>query len=314
MTEPADRDPDTYYDLRHGFAWRAIRRDALMVAGADARSWLQGQVSNDLDPLEAGGSAWALLLSPQGKVDSFVRVSLLDGAEYLIDAPEGAGPALMDRLRRFKIRVKADLRLVEDLVAVEVRGPAAAAVALSSAIHTAAVDWPGYGGLDLLCRAGPDEVTSSAARSFGTMAGCAEDFSAARIESGWPSLGAEITDRTIPQELGEQFLSVSVSFTKGCYTGQELVARLDARGSKVARRLRGVVIESGPGAHVAPVAGDKLVVDGAEAGELTSVAYSRGLGAYVALAYVKRAVTLPGEGTAGPGSSPAVVRQLPLAE
>ena len=76
-------------------------------------------------------------------------------------------------------------------------------------------------------------------------------FEAARIEAGVPAMGREITDKTIPQEAGA-LVEHAVSFTKGCYTGQELVARLDARGNNVARRLRGVVLppaatKAGPG-------------------------------------------------------------------
>ena len=69
-------------------------------------------------------------------------------------------------------------------------------------------------------------------------------FEAARIEAGVPEMGHELTDKTIPQEAGA-LVEHAVSFTKGCYTGQELVARLDARGGNVARRLRGVVLRPG---------------------------------------------------------------------
>ena len=84
----------------------------------------------------------------------------------------------------------------------------------------------------------------------------------------------------------------AVSFTKGCYTGQELVARLDARGGNVARRLRGVVLE--PGGEGRDRC-DELVVGGREVGRLTSVAWSPGFRSQVALAYVRRDVTPPAQ-------------------
>jgi folate-binding Fe-S cluster repair protein YgfZ len=108
-----------------------------------------------------------------------------------------------------------------------------------------------------------------------------------------------------------------VSFTKGCYTGQELVARIDSRGGNVPRRLRGLVlattatpsIDTGP----APV-GATVHADGKEVGKLTSVAFSPGLDATVALAYVRRAVEPPAEVVVewDGGSSPARVEALPL--
>ena len=120
-------------------------------------------------------------------------------------------------------------------------------------------------------------------------------------------MGRELDEGTIPAEAG--VVDMSVSFTKGCYTGQELVARIDSRGGNVPRRLRGVVVGEGP----APV-GAAVMADGKEAGRLTSVAYSPGLGATVALAYIRRAVEPPAEVVVewDGGSSPARVEALPL--
>lgn len=105
----------------------------------------------------------------------------------------------------------------------------------------------------------------------------------ARLRAGIPAMGAELDERTIPAEVGQWFVDASVSFTKGCYCGQELVARLDSRGSNVARRLR--VLDCAGGGDVAP--GDEVVVGAVVVGTVTSVAGE------VALAYVKRSVTPP---------------------
>jgi folate-binding protein YgfZ len=158
-------------------------------------------------------------------------------------------------------------------------------------------EWPGVEGFDLV---GP-EVELPADVPVATR----DAFEALRIRSGIPAMGAELTDATIPAEVGQQIIDASVSFTKGCFTGQELVARIDSRGGHVPRHLRGLVL---PGA-VPPEPGTTVVVDGAEVGTVTSSAPAPGGGA-VALAFVKRAVEPPAEATVG--GALATVLDLPL--
>jgi len=133
---------------------------------------------------------------------------------------------------------------------------------------------------------------------------------AARIEAGVPRSGAEIVDDVIPAELGQWLIDRSVSFTKGCYTGQELVARIDSRGGNVPRHLRGLVVE---GDEVPPV-GAEIVVDGKVVGAITSSARSAALDGPVALAFVHRSVEPPAAADVRwtDGSAPAEVRELPL--
>jgi folate-binding protein YgfZ len=104
-------------------------------------------------------------------------------------------------------------------------------------------------------------------------------------------MGRELTPKTIPAESG--VVERSVSFTKGCYTGQELVARIDSRGGNVPRRLRGLVVE-GEGV---PSAGDAVTVGDTDAGVVTSAAWSPARRAVVALAYVSRSVEPPATGS-----------------
>ena len=120
---------------------------------------------------------------------------------------------------------------------------------------------------------------------------CAPDaWQALRVEAGIPVMGAELDERTIAAEAG--LLERCVSFTKGCYTGQELVARLDARGNKVARRLRGIVIEpAAAGVMLRP--GTSVALGGKVVGKLTSVAWSPNLATTIALAYLHRDVNPP---------------------
>jgi folate-binding protein YgfZ len=140
------------------------------------------------------------------------------------------------------------------------------------------IAWPGLAGFD---------VVGSEVRAPGVPTVASEAYEAVRIECGVPKMGAELTESTIPAEAGQWIVAESVSFTKGCYTGQELVARIDSRGGNVPRHLRGVVIDGDP----APV-GATVVVDGAEVGTLTSVGRSPDLGP-IALAYVARKVEPP---------------------
>lgn len=119
------------------------------------------------------------------------------------------------------------------------------------------------------------------------------DDEAARIRAGMPRMGAELTVDTIPGEAGRTLLDLSVSFTKGCYTGQELVARVDSRGGNVPRPIR--LLEA-----TEPIAvGDPITVDGAEVGIVTSAAGT------VALAPVRRSVELGA--TVDVGTTTAVV-------
>jgi folate-binding protein YgfZ len=117
-------------------------------------------------------------------------------------------------------------------------------------------------------------------------------------------MGAELTDRTIPAEAGQWVIDTSVSFTKGCFTGQELVARIDSRGGNVPRQLRGLVLSGGDAAP----ADAAVVVDGDEVGTVTSVART------VALAHIGRRITPPAaaEVRFGDRAVPAAVVDLPM--
>jgi folate-binding protein YgfZ len=183
------------------------------------------------------------------------------------------------------------------------------------------VDWPGWSGRDVVFAGEVAGLDGSALGLGDVSAGADEAFEAAQIEAGVPKLGSELTDRTIPQEAGD-LVAHAVSFTKGCYTGQELVARIDARGSNTPRRLRGLVIEGGQ-SDPAPAAGDAVVsADGVQVGDVTRAAWSPGQQAWVALGYVKRGTDVPapvsvtsgGDGAAVRGSRSATVRSLPLFE
>jgi tRNA-modifying protein YgfZ len=289
---------DGYRALREDVAVVELPRDVLEVRGTDAGAFLQGQVSQDVDalPVRIGSSVDALLLQPAGKVDALLRVTRwVDG--YLLDVDAGWGEAVRARLQRFLLRMDVT---IEPLPwrCLALRGPRAHEVD-TGAVEVAA-DWPGWPGVDLLGDRLPEPE--------GVVRATAEDFEAARIELGVPRMGAELDERTIPAEAG--VVERAVSFTKGCFVGQELVARINSRGGNVPRRLRGLVVEGTvvppPGAAVA--AGDK------EVGRVTSAARSPALGP-VALAYLGRAVEVPAAVVVrwDGGEAVAEARALPLA-
>jgi folate-binding protein YgfZ len=212
----------------------------------------------------------------------------------VLDTDGGWGERVVERLSRYKLRVKVDLTALA-WRCLAVRGPRASDVA-----DGVPVDWPGLAGVDLV---GEDPTVPNGVPLVDIAA-----YEAVRIEAGIPVMGRELDENTIPAEAG--VVDRSVSFTKGCFTGQELVARIDSRGGNVPRHLRGIVI----GTNVVPPVGATVEADGKDAGTLTSVAESLERRAPVALAYVRRAVEPPAEVTvswAG-GSVPARVESLPL--
>jgi tRNA-modifying protein YgfZ len=248
-----------------------VERDVIRVEGVDAEAYLQGQLSQDVSRLAVGGSAWTFVLQPQGKVDAWFRLTRVGDEAYEADVDAGAGERLLARLQRFLLRTKAELSLSTVPMAA-VRGT----VEVDPPDGARAVDpeWPGIDGVDLL---------GAARLPSGVTAWSTDEFERARIEAGVPAMGSELTEATIPAEAG--VVERSVSFTKGCFTGQELVARIDSRGGNVPRHLRGLVTEG-----ELPVGAD-VVVDGKVVGRVTSSVPDR------ALAYVGRAVEPPAEAT-----------------
>jgi folate-binding protein YgfZ len=268
-----------------------LDRDTVTASGPEAASFLQGQLSQDVEALGAEESAWSWVLSPQGKIDALVRVTHLSDEDWVIDTDRGWGEPLLQRLNRFKLRTKVEFAAVPWKV-LGLRGPGSTGPAVDGARVTVTA-WPGIEGVDAI---GPH---LSPPEGWQLIEGW--DYESVRILSGMPKMGAELDDRTIPAETG--IVPLTVSFTKGCYTGQELVARVDSRGSNVPRRLR-LMRLSGP-----LPAGTELQAEGAPAGTVTSVAQEAG-GGWVALGYTKRGVDVPASLVAsppGPDAGPVAV-------
>jgi len=263
---------DDVVDLRTTIGAVSIERDVVRVHGPEAIAFLQGQLSQDIEALAVGASAWSLLLQPTGKVEALLRATRGGDDDVLLDVGAGFGEAVRRRLARFKLRTQVELDL-EARSGHAVRGPGADAVAPPGALPAG---WPGVEGFDVLEGPPPTGVPL-------VYAGALEVL---RIEVGVPAMGAELTDATIPAEAGQWLIDASVSFTKGCYTGQELVARIDSRGGNVPRPLRGLLVDGDP----VPV-GTTVGLAGKDVGVVTSSGWSPALGA-VALAPLARSVEL----------------------
>lgn len=286
-------------DLRTALHAAPIQRDVVRVHGPEAAEYLQGQLSQDVTALPTGETARSLLLQPTGKVEAWLRVTRLADDELLLDVDQGFGEAVHARLLRFRLRTKAELEL-EAWSGLALRGPGAAEVDAPHGALALPAGWPGVPGVDLL--------SSGELALAGVPYASADALDALRIECGVPAMGAELTEATIPAEAGQWLIDASVSFTKGCYTGQELVARVDSRGGNVPHPVRGLRVEGDP----VPV-GAEVQHDGAIVGTVTSSGRSPVLGA-IALAIAGRAVapgtlvtlTWPG------GEAAATISELPL--
>jgi folate-binding protein YgfZ len=305
---------DDYRALRDGLGAYRLRRDVLTVTGPDATAYLQGQCSQDLDGLAVGSAVDALVLEPDGKLTALVRVTRTADDAFVVDVDGGFGDAVAARLARFKLRSKLAIESL-DWPAVALRGPRAADVPPVAGGEPLVLPfaWNGVAGLDLL---GPG--TEAVVADLDELRWCGDEaWEAVRIEAGIPTMGRELDGRTIAAEAG--LVERTVSFTKGCYTGQELVARLDARGNRVARRLCGIVLPADgtpPATEPGGLVGADLTVaggDGKVVGAVTSAAWCPGIGAVAGLAYVHRSVDHGTEVAVGDPSVVGRVAPLPLA-
>ena len=260
-----------------GMAFRRSR-DAVVVAGPDAEDYLQGQLSQEVVGLSEGRSAWSFVLAPSGKVDAWLRVSRRSADEFILDLDDGFAGNLVARLQRFMVRTRCEVEPLDwQMLTVVGIDPQAPEGGLAIPL-----DWPRLVAVDLL---GPLVDPPS-----GLVVSEKAEWERHRIMAGIPAMGAELDERTIPAATG--VLDRSVSFTKGCYTGQELVARIDSRSAATPTRLVRVEGRLEGGTQLPPV-GSNLELEDAQVGRLTSVAAADS--GFVALAYVKRAVTPPCE-------------------
>jgi folate-binding protein YgfZ len=290
-------------------------RGKLALTGAGAKAFLQGQVSNDVEGLQPGTGCYAAFLTPKGKMLGDLRI-LDTGDELLLDTERVTLQELFNMIRRFSIGFDVELhkRTVQRglISLLGPQSPAAAGVADLPATEHAhrATEVAGITvravrtdlGVDLLCDAQDTEalLTGLAAAGVPTVSETTADC--VRVEHGRPRYGVDLDDSVIPQEADLNHRAVS--FTKGCYVGQETVARLYYRG-KPNRQLRGVRLS-------APTqTGDEIVFGGRTVGRLGSVTDSPQHGP-LALALVRREAPPGSHVAVGADQVQAVVVELPF--
>lgn len=273
--------------MSHPVTVTRTTRDVVTVSGPDAATYLQGQLSQDVAGLGVGDAAWSFVLQPQGKVDTWMRVDRAGPETFRLDTDAGSGPGLVARLERFKLRTRVEIALAPDVAVLAVRG--------AEVLDGVPCGWPDVVGSDVF-DPDPDALPTDLpvdARPLDLIG-----YEARRIRAGVPRMGAEITPDAIPAELGRWVIDASVSFTKGCYTGQELVARIDSRGGNVPRHLRGLVGEG-------LVVGAPVTVGDKEVGTVTSAAGG------VGLALLHRSVEVPAVVVVGGRDVQAVELPIP---
>ncbi len=306
---------DAQYRLLRESAGVLVRdgRRILAVTGSEAGEYLQGQLTNDVEALGPGGGCYSALLDRKGRMQGDMRV-IRDIEGFWIDTESEAGDAVLRHLAMYKIGRDVEVAdRSDDRLLISVIGPAAGKVALDGPVgpenaHRAhelagvpAIAIATDLGVDLLIAVADRERVLAELSSRGGEAVSEAAVEIVRVEAGRPRFGREMTTSTIPQEaaINER----AVSFTKGCYIGQETVARLHYKG-KPNRRLVGLRLDT-PAADGEPVClGDR------ELGTVGTAVLSPARGP-IALAILRREAALGDTVSVGDSGSGELV-ELPF--
>lgn len=301
-------------------------RARIVVSGADRASYLQGLLTNDVVALQAGEGCYAAYLTPQGRMIADLYVYEL-GDVMLLTMDRGVKEAVLTKLDQFIFSEDVQLGDVTDTFAqIGVVGPDAAATVarlLTGASAETLTALPehanlrahwngdpvivtriadtGEAGYDVFVDRAKADAFASAATSAGAVQLDDQTAEAIRIEAGVPRFRRDMDEETIPLEAGIE--SRAISFSKGCYVGQEVIIRVLHRGhGRVARKLVGLVVDGDQ-----PPASGAIVRSGdREIGHVTSSASSRALKKPIALAYVHRDFVTPDTAVSVDGVSAAV--------
>lgn len=292
MTDPTAVELDAQYrQLREecGVVDRSAR-GKLMVSGPEATEYLQGQLTNDVEALGVGEGQYAALLDRKGHMQADMRVLRIGAEEIWIDTEPEALAVAKRHLETYKIGREAAIadltaeRAILSLIgprSVEIAGTAALPEQASEAAKIGGVECLAVGtadGIDLIAKAAEGAELREALIDAGAVEVGAEAAEVLRIEAGTPRFGAEMSAETMPAEAS--IVERAVSFTKGCYIGQEPVARLHYKG-RPNRHLRGLELS----APATP--GTSLRLGEKEVGKIGSACLSPARGP-IALAIVRR--------------------------
>lgn len=292
--------PPGFDDLISGSAVvRRTDRGVVRLRGADRVTWLQGLITNDIASLKEGQRVYSAYLTPQGRMITDLWV-VPAGEALLLDVP---APLAADLAARLDALIFAEDVLIEDVsdqvdvvlivgnYAEEAGAADFADSADSGAPGSVIVEANEFG-----MRSRAAYVPAEALARF--IAGLRpahvevplETLEVLRVEAGVPRFLVDMTDDTIPLEAGIE--DRAISFTKGCYVGQEVIVRVTTRGGgRVAKKLVGLRVEGGsepPGAGATLRSGERVV------GRVTSAVYSPRCAGVIALGYVHRDFTEPG--------------------
>jgi tRNA-modifying protein YgfZ len=267
-------------------------RGKLLVSGSEAAEYLQGQLTNDIEAVPPGEGIYAALLDRKGHMQGDMRVLRPgEGPDLLLDTEPEALEAVRRHLAMYKIGREVDVvDVTAERALLSLIGPRAAEIAGSPAlpenlceeVTVAGTQVLAVGtaeGIDLIFEAEARERVAAALLAAGAAEVSPEAVEILRIEAGRPRFGAEMGTATMPAEAG--IVEQAVSFTKGCYIGQETVARLHYKG-KPNRHLRGLKLS---GAGAAP--GDSISLGEKEVGRLGGVGVSPAFGP-IGLAILRR--------------------------
>ena len=305
-----------YRALREEAGYLSRIRGALLVRGPDAADYLQGQLTNDIEALQREYGCYAALLDRKGHLQSDMRVLRLENDDLWIDLEPGPAPGVLNHLRTYSIGREVEVEDASESWAItSLIGPRAGQVAGFDGLGPEHVQsfrtWDSTDVLGVATDAGVDLITKAedAASVAGLLeaAGVAEVSEPAaeiiRVESGRPRFGLDMGPESMPAEAG--ITERAVNFEKGCYIGQEPVARLHYRG-RPNRTLRGLRL-SAPAEH-----GDPLRLGEREVGMIGTASLSPALGP-IALAIVRREAADGDRLTVGEGGVTAEVVSLPFA-
>lgn len=258
--------------LANGGVVRRADRGVLAVSGEDRAAWLQGLLTNDVESLKEGESRYAAYLTPQGRMISDMNVIERAG-RILLDVPGPLAASLRDKLD--------GLIFSEDVTVTD----ESAGLWVWTVIRKDRFE-------DIIAETLPAEFIALQPTGFDT-------YEVIRIERGVPRFLADMDEDTIPLEAGIE--GRAISFTKGCYVGQEVIVRVTTRGGgRVAKKLVSWIAD--PSAEVVPLRESRIfsfdpsisLGAGKDIGRVTSAAFSPTRNRVVGLGYVHRDFTAPG--------------------